>query len=59
VKLILDRFEETLRAKLNPAAIDRRAKDDLAALIESYGGRETTMDLGRSGATPVPGQKPE
>jgi choline-sulfatase len=59
VKFVLDRFEEKLRAQLDPAAIDRQAKDDLAALIESYGGREAAIDLGRSGATPVPGQKPE
>jgi choline-sulfatase len=59
VKFVLDRFEEKLRAQLDPAAIDRQAKDDLAALIENYGGREAAIDLGRSGATPVPGQKPE
>jgi choline-sulfatase len=59
VKLVLDGFEKTLRTQLDPSAIDRRAKNDLAALVEGYGGRETAMNLGRSGATPVPGQKPE
>ena len=28
----------------------------MAALIESYGGREKAIDLGRTGSTPVPGQ---
>lgn len=52
-------FDATLRSMLEPAKIDRQAKDDQAALIERYGGREKAIDLGRSGATPVPGQAPE
>lgn len=59
VKSILDDFENILRGKVDTAAVDRQAKDDMAALIESYGGREKAIDLGRTGSTPVPGTKPE
>ena len=51
---VLDEFETILRNRIDPVAIDRRAKDDMAALIESYGGRERAMELGRTGSTPVP-----
>ncbi len=58
-KPILDKFEAMLRDMVDPAKIDRAAKDSMAALIESYGGREKAIDLGRMGSTPVPGQAPE
>ena len=58
-KSVVDEFEATLRKRVDPAAVDRRAKDDMAALIEIYGGREKAIDLGRTGSTPVPGQAPE
>ena len=58
-KSVVDEFEATLRKRVDPAAVDRRAKDDMAALIEIYGGREKAIDLGRTGSTPAPGQAPE
>ena len=58
-KEILDEFEQSLRAMVDPARIDRTAKDSMAALIERYGGREVAIDLGRTGSTPVPGQNPD
>ncbi|MEC7536971.1 MAG: sulfatase, partial [Pseudomonadota bacterium] len=58
-KPILDKFEAMLREIVDPAKIDRTAKDSMAALVEGYGGREKAIDLGRSGSTPVPGQAPE
>ncbi|MGB7184591.1 MAG: sulfatase, partial [Burkholderiaceae bacterium] len=36
--------------------VDRMAKDDQAALIERYGGREAALQQGTPGATPVPGK---
>ena len=54
-KSVLDDFDKTLRKRIDPAVVDRRAKDDMAALIEIYGGREKAIDLGRTGSTPVPG----
>lgn len=56
---ILGEFEAILRDRVDPATIDRLAKNDMAALIESYGGREKATDLGRTGSTPVPGQATE
>ena len=56
---ILDEFEAILRDRIDPGTIDRLAKNDMAALIESFGGREKAMDLGRTGSTPVPGQASE
>jgi|TARA_A100001037_G_scaffold199051_1_gene178090 choline-sulfatase len=58
-KAILAEFEKLLHRMVEPTKIDRAAKDSMAALIESYGGREKAIDLGRSGSTPVPGQTPE
>jgi choline-sulfatase len=41
-------------------SVDRLAKDDQAALIERYGGREAALAIGGTpGATPVPGGKHE
>lgn len=44
-----------LRTMLDPAAVDRLAKDSQNALIASVGGREVALQLGPKGATPVPG----
>jgi choline-sulfatase len=58
-KAVLDNFEGKLRRMVEPTKIDRAAKDSMATLIESYGGREKAINLGRTGSTPVPGQAPE
>jgi choline-sulfatase len=58
-KAVLDKFEGKLRRIVEPTKIDRAAKDSMATLIESYGGREKAINLGRTGSTPVPGQAPE
>ncbi len=55
----LEGFAALLRTRLDPAAVDRKAKDDQAALVERFGGREQAMQLGRAGSTPVPGTAPE
>ena len=58
-KPILDKFEAMLREMVDPATIDRAAKDSMAALIESYGGREKAIDLGRTGSTLSLARAPE
>jgi choline-sulfatase len=52
---VLREFEATLRAMLDPEAIDRRAKDDQNALVARFGGRERALSMGPPGATPAPG----
>ena len=46
-------LDATLRAMLDPVAVDRRAKDDQNALIARYGGAEAALTLGYPGETPV------
>ncbi len=43
----------SLRAMLDPEAIDRRAKDDQNALVERHGGREAALRMGYPGETPT------
>jgi hypothetical protein len=43
-----------LYERLDPVAVDRRAKDAQNALVVSFGGREAAWQLGPKGATPVP-----
>jgi choline-sulfatase len=47
-------MEALLRERLDPVAVDRRAKDDQYALMARHGGREAALGLGPLGATPVP-----
>jgi choline-sulfatase len=51
---VLARMEGLLRAQLDPAAVDRRAKDAQNELVAKMGGREKALLLGPAGATPVP-----
>lgn len=51
---VVAHMESLLRARLDPEAVDRRAKDDQDALIARMGGREAALGLGPVGATPVP-----
>jgi len=52
---VLEQSEHTLRAMLDPEAVDRRAKDDQNALVTKFGGRERALRIGPLGATPAPG----
>ena len=51
---IVERMQALLHARLDPVAVDRRAKDAQNALVARFGGRETALQLGPKGATPVP-----
>jgi choline-sulfatase len=56
---VLAEYEALLRTRLDPDAVDRRAKADQAALVERHGGREAAKLVGVPGATPVPGYSHE
>ena len=47
-------LEQALAALLDPQRVDRLAKDDQNALVAHHGGREAALQIGRTGATPVP-----
>lgn len=51
----LDHFRKELAEICDPAAVDRRAKADQAALVARHGGREKIVEKGGFGATPAPG----
>ncbi len=51
---ILQDLHSELRKICDPVATDILAFADQAALIKSYGGRETALQLGAPGATPPP-----
>ena len=48
-------FERDLRARLDPEAVDARAKAEQRAIVEAHGGREAVIGGGSLGATPPPG----
>lgn len=50
----LAQMQAALRGMLDPRAVDRLAKDDQNRLIDSVGGREAALGMGKFGATPVP-----
>ncbi len=50
---VLVEFEATLRAMLDPEAVDRRAKNDQNALVAHHGGRAASLALGYPGETPA------
>ena len=50
---VLADFETTLRAMLDPEAVDRQAKDDQNALIARHGGRDAALRMGYPGETPT------
>ena len=52
----LARFERLLRERVDPEALDRRAKVDQAALLARHGGRDAVVARGGFGATPPPGE---
>ncbi len=52
---VLAEMERLLRERLDPEAVDRRAKADQERLIERHGGPEKALGVGAPGTTPVPG----
>ncbi len=52
---VLAEMERLLRERLDPEAVDRRAKDDQERLIARHGGPERALGVGAPGTTPVPG----
>jgi choline-sulfatase len=56
---ILAEMEARLRERLDPEAVDRRAKADQQRLIERLGGPEKALGVGAPGTTPVPGYDQE
>lgn len=50
---VLDRMHAALLAICDPQAVDRQAKADQAAMIESYGGAEAAHKMGSTTSTPV------
>ncbi len=58
-KSVLAEMEALLRERLDPEAVDRRAKADQDRLIERHGGPEKALGVGAPGTTPVPGYDQE
>jgi choline-sulfatase len=50
----LAHLESLLRSRLDPEAVDRRAKTDQAALVGRFGGPAAALSVGTPGASPVP-----
>jgi choline-sulfatase len=55
----LSEFEAELRSQLDPEAVDRRAKDDQAAMVAAHGGRDVVERRGWLQGTPPPGESAE
>jgi choline-sulfatase len=51
---VVSHMEGLLRARLDPSAVDRLAKETQNALVARMGGRDKALQLGPVGATPVP-----
>jgi choline-sulfatase len=51
--------EAALRAMLDPAEVDARAKRRQAELLASFGGRDKALARGDLGFTPAPGTQPD
>ena len=56
---LLAAYEAQLRGIVDPEAVDRRAKADQAARIESLGGREALVARGVFTNSPAPGETPK
>jgi choline-sulfatase len=56
---VVKECEARLRTMLDPEAVDRRAKQRQAQLLEANGGREKVIKLGGFGYSPPPGFKAE
>lgn len=56
---ILEDLTAELNAILDPAAVDREAKEDQLRLMEASGGRQAVIDRGDLGFSPPPGVAPD
>jgi choline-sulfatase len=54
---VLAGFETRLRARLNPEAVDARAKADQLAILNRHGGASAVLAKGSMGASPPPGTR--
>jgi len=52
---VREAFAQRLHAVVDPRQVDRMAKADQNALVAAHGGRAAALQLGKIGATPVPG----
>ncbi|MCZ6743092.1 MAG: sulfatase, partial [Alphaproteobacteria bacterium] len=55
----VDEYEGSLRAMVDPEAVDEQAYRDQVALVEKHGGREVVLARGSIQGTPAPGDKAE
>lgn len=55
----VERYEQLLRARLDPEEVDRLAKQSQAELMQRHGGREAVIARGDLGFSPAPGISPE
>ena len=51
---VLAEMRGELRKLCDPDAVDARVRADQAMLVDRFGGRDEALDIGGSGATPVP-----
>lgn len=51
---VVAQMEALLRSRLDPEAVDHRAKADQAALLARFGGPQAALSVGTPGASPVP-----
>lgn len=58
-KPILEEFERRLRTRLDPEAINARAKAAQSGKVEAFGGRDAVIDRGAFHNSPVPGETPQ
>jgi choline-sulfatase len=57
--LVLAELEAELTARLDPVAVNARAQDSQAALVEAAGGRAAVLARGSFQGTPAPGEQAE
>lgn len=55
---VLEKMVRSLREICDPEEVDKRAKQDQRALIESLGGEKAVLERGFFENSPVPGEKP-
>ena len=55
---VQERLRSMLFGMVDPAATDRRARNDQARVIERHGGREAVISRGAFDNSPVPGEEP-
>ncbi|MEE8549252.1 MAG: sulfatase, partial [Alphaproteobacteria bacterium] len=55
----VDEYEGSLRAMVDPDAVDEQAYRDQAALVKMHGGRDAVLARGSIQGTPAPGEEAE